>query len=193
MKSKKWILSLLTGLLFSVSSFAQQKSDVYEIEGISSEILSLISSLNDNIDNYFLSEKRKKLRRYLGYFQNDLRKYLTIRKKLMDNLTSNNYDVMNNNTKKIVSDLKSRLDKLSMRLLDISLLLHEELSDGAQDIVSRIHQAQQAQQALYLTELDKLIHGEYVDKEKLAKNGETIYAELSRSVKLISTIRDKLK
>lgn len=193
MKRRKWIISLWICMLLSATSFAQQSSNVYEIESLSREIFSFVTSLNENIDNYFQSEKKKKLRRLLGYFQNDLRKYLVIRKKLMDDLASNNYSTTNDDTKKMVSKLKFRLNKLSTRLLNISYLLHEELSFDAEDIVNRIYQAQQSQRAIYLTDLEKLLNGQYVDKEKLTESGEKIYAELNEAVGLITTIKKKLK
>lgn len=193
MKRKKIIISLIFIVLTSTVGFAQRDSDIHEFQLISSEIFSLIKSLNENIDSYFHNEKKEKLRRYLGYFQNDLQKYLEIRKKLMDDLTSNNFNTLNDDTKKIISDLKTRLGELSERLSQISVMLNDEQSSHAKYIVQSIHESQASQRELFLTELEKLINGQNVDKTNLTMNGKRIYYELSESVELISEIRDKLK
>ncbi len=192
MTKLKIIISLFLFLSFSNLSIAQS-NDINEFETMSSEIFSFINNLNDNIDSFFDKEKAKKTDRYLGYFQNDLRKYLTTRKRLMVYLNKNNYVINKNKTKPIVSKLKKELNKLSMRLVKITPYISSEMSSHAEYIIEKIHQAQEAQQELYLTELDKLLSGQSVDTEKLQNDGLRIYTELSNSVTLISEVRESLK
>lgn len=189
MKRLKVILSFLTVLLFSNNCLAQNEFDKF-----STDIFMFINKLNNQIDTFFVKEKAQSLNRNLGYFKNDLDRYLKIRKSLLDYLNKTDYKTPDKGrVKQTVSDLKNRLEKLGKRLNQIRPDVSENLASDAEDIIEKIFQAQQVQRALFLTELDRLINGEKVDVEKLKKEGVNIYNELLKSVTLIGTVRTKLK
>jgi len=189
MKRLKVNLSFLIVMLFSNNCIAQN-----EFENFSTNIFKFINKLNNQIDSFFVKEKAESLNRNLGYFKNDLDKYLKIRKTLLDYLNETAYKIPDKGeVKKTVSDLKSRLGKLGKRLNKIRPDVGENLASDAEDIIDNIFQVQQSQRVRYLTELDYLIEGKKVDVEKLKKEGTSIYNELLKSVTLIGTVRTKLK
>lgn len=190
------IQKIIISLIFIMSlttTVSAQESETYEIENLGSEIFSFLNSLNDNINSFFEEEDRKRVYRQLGYLQSDLRRYLIERKKLMNYLEENNYQVDDREARKMVDNLKSKLDKLSERLWKVSVYVDSNLSYEAEDIVNRIHQPQQQQSAIYLTQLDKFLDGQPIDTENLTKEGQRIYTNLENSVELISQIRERIK
>ncbi|WP_046755810.1 hypothetical protein [Kordia jejudonensis] len=180
-------------LLFYSSIISAQDVEINEFKSLSSEIFSFINNLNDNIVSFFDKEKAKNVERNLRYFQNDLREYLKTRKKLMDYISQNNYVIDNVKTKPLVAKLKKKLEKLSTRLAKVTPYINAEMSSHAEYIIDKIHQTKKAQQELFLSELDKLINGQSIDKEKLIEDGLRIYNELSKSIDLISVVRENLK
>ena len=192
MKRLKVIFSFLILSLVSNNCVAQPNT-IHEIESFSSDIFKFLNQLNDDIDSFFIKENIQRLNRKLGYFKNDLSTYLNIRKDLMDYMNKNNYNVHDNQSKEIVSKLKKELGKLTKRLNDLRPYVNNNLSSDAKDFIDRIYQPMYSQRMLYLTELDKLLDGQNVDKGRLKKNGEIIYDELLKSVGLINSIQIKLK
>jgi len=186
------IISSIFFILFNASVKAQQ-NEIYEIENLGTEIFSFLNSLNDNINTFFKTEDKGRVRRHLGYLQTDLRKYLKERRELMDYLDQNNYKVDNDKTKKMVKNLKTKLDKLSDRLFRISIYIDSNFADDVQGIFSRIHQSQEEQSELYLTKLDWYLDGKTIDIKVLSKEGTRMYNNLQQSIELISTIKQRIK
>lgn len=190
-------LNIIVFLFISISSFSQENlfgmkdEEILEIENLGSRITNFIKTLDENIETVFLGEKRKAAKRNLGYFQNDLKKYLKIRKQLMDRLDKNNYE-LNQKAKNTVHKLKIRLKKLIRRLDKISYYVNSKMSSYAQSLVSDVTQSQKEQRKMYLSMLDKLILGQDVDIQQLKKNSSKLYKELQEAYKLITKVRNKL-
>lgn len=170
-----------------------QEDGVREIGSIGSDIFRFINNLNNDIDSFFEREKAHKFNRQLRYFKHDLKKYQKTRKKLTDHLNANVYDIKVGKTKRTVKKLKRELDRLSFGLLRISPYVNSNLSVETGKMIDAIHNAILNQTGLYVAELDNLLEGKNINREKLKKDGDRIDEELVKSTELITIIQDKIK
>ncbi|PSR52943.1 hypothetical protein AHMF7605_05085 [Adhaeribacter arboris] len=195
---RKVILSLLL-IFFSITKgFSQQ-----EPQSLSTDILKLITDLNNQINVFFQREKIENLDRQLGYFKQDLDSYLTVRKEIMEYLEAINYKPKDKKDSiqvfRSVYNLKQKLIRLTDRLESLRPLLNDQLSNDVSQIIRQVKDVAGNNRVIYITELEKLYSGiNYGNKktiriEKLKKDGEDIYKDLVRSMDLISSIQEQLR
>ncbi len=172
---------------------SRPRQSINEARDLSTNIFSFISQLSNKIDSFFDVQKLKHLNRNLRYFKTDLRDYLEVRKKIMDKLEMANYDVEKVDIRDEGKDLQRRLKALLDRLNVLRVDVDEQLSSDAEKMIENVYYADEQQQQHYVNPLQDLLSGGNVDKKKLKENGKKIYAELSKSIDLITAIQSKIK
>lgn len=186
------LISLTLLLTFSNVVYSQN-NDVFGIESLSKNIFELVSEINKTINTFFEKEKSSYLKRNLDYFQNDLRRYLKVRKKISDNLENNNYHQDNALLYRDANKLEKIISKLSSRLDGISSNVSSELSMEAESISENIQRALNSQQGVYIAGLYEISQGEEIDTKELIEKGKQIFKNLENSIELISKIREEIK
>lgn len=186
------LLSTFLLLVGITKSKAQKFPPVSEVKSVSSDILEFVSDLNNKIDSLFIHIKAARLNRNLGYFKNDLRRYLNIRKGLMEHLEQNNYDVRSAHIQTDIVDLKKRLYVLLYRLDELAAYVNTDFSNIAGKIIEDVTSFGQRQEIEFITPLEDLIRGGKPNKRLLRANARDIFKQLKQSMILVTSIQEKI-
>ncbi|WP_459210653.1 hypothetical protein [Aquimarina rhabdastrellae] len=187
----KRIISLVFIAIIYINSYGQNQK-AHELESFSIELSSFMSKLNVRVESYTQKSKALALKKELGQLQNELRKYLIIRDKLVDKLMDVGYDKYGKGVKPLAVKFIKELDKLSLQMDDIAAYVNSDLVAEVHHIAEIIYATGTSVDQMYLTELDKLLNDEAFDTRKFNTDGLMIYNQVSNAIDTITIIREKI-
>ena len=191
MRLDKRIISLVFIVILYINSYGQNQK-AHELESFSIELSSFMSKLNVRVESYTQKSKALALKKELGQLQNELRKYLIIRDKLVDKLMDVGYDKYGKGVKPLAVKFIKELDKLSLQMDDIAAYVNSDLVAEVHHIAEIIYATGTSEAQMYLTELDKLLNDEAFDTRKFNTDGLMIYNQVSNAIDTITIIREKI-
>lgn len=187
----KLIISLAFILTFTVASYSQSKNKPKEITLVSEEVFSFVSKLRNQINVFFESEKKDRLKRNLKYFRNDLREYLRLREELLSFITNEEHKKDSEKVKEKSRQVKSALEDLTEMLIDLANMVSGELSINSENILNNISLPLRSNARTW-SDVDLLLDGYNIDTGELTQRGNEIRVELENALKLIFEIRNEL-
>ncbi len=191
MRLDKRIISLVFVVILYINSYGQNQK-AHELESFSIELSSFMSKLNVRVESYTQKNKALALKKELGQLENELRKYLIIRDKLVDKLMDVGYDKYGKGVKPLAVKFIKELDKLSLQMDDIAAYVNADLVAEVHHIAEIMYATGTSVDQMYLTELDKLLNDEAFDTRKFNTDGLMIYNQVSNAIDTITIIREKI-
>ncbi|AZJ32740.1 hypothetical protein SAMN05444344_1524 [Tenacibaculum mesophilum] len=187
----KLTINLLLIFVFSITSYSQVKDKPKEITLVSEEVFGFVTKLRDQINIFFESEKKDRLKRNLKYFRNDLKEYLRLRGELLSFITEEKFNKDSKEIKEKSKKVKSALDDLTEMLVDLTNMVSDELSVNSEVVLNNISLPLRSNARTW-KDVDLLLDGYDIDTGELTQRGDKIRIELEKTLKLILEIRNEL-
>lgn len=161
------------------------------------DILDFVIELQEKLDGDIFSYQRKKrLRRQLGFYQNDLDRYLTLRKKVVKKLARNDFVLENTGIHEELFKLKGQITELNEKLVYLRKLSDPSISldvkDSKDEMDRAISDGQEQEEYIEEIYLNSTLSDADVDVGQLKAKGDILYSKLLRISEMISSLRHKL-